>query len=575
MQVKQLIVLATLIISIFEWPGILQADRQAVQAPQFKNLGSFHHGISTKIPLAQRYFDQGLVLFYGFEWGESIRSFKEATRLDPNCGMCYWGLALALGNKMNAPMTGHEYSDAQYAIQKALLLKSFETPEEQDYVKALSLRYKHAPKLSTEVGVFSCHASSSKHDASTSKELIAYSNAMKKITEKYPTDNVAKSIFAYALFNRIDWKFWDSNGKINPLTPLMINLLKSILANAQSDIGGNHYYVHVIEQSPRPEDALVSADQLTTLVPGSEHLVHMPSHIYFLTGHYQQGIEANLRAIEAFQQYNKTCYAQGFDPEINYLYFHNYDFLRSIAAMGGRKKLALSAAKQIIDKPFSSWLASEPTLQGFIPIPYFVEARFGMWKELLKEPMPETTYQYALGMWHYAEGMALVNTGDIKEAEQHSLKLQHIMTSATTDSKLGESGGKLLTIAHEVLLATLADRQGNENATLKHLKSAKKIQHAMGYHEPPDWYFPMKEILADAYLKWGHPKEAIALYHQDLEQYPQNGWALYGLAKALRKVGENQKADRVEREFKTVWKYSDISTPFVLFDENKKRNNAT
>lgn len=565
MQLKQFIFIVTLILSIFEWPGISHADSKTTQAPQFNNLGSFHYGISTKIPLAQRFFDQGLVLFYGFEWGESIRSFKEAARLDPNCGMCYWGLALALGNKMNAPMTGHEYIDAQSAIQNAVLLKEFETPEEQGYIKALSLRYKHAPKFSSQVGVFSCHAPSSKHDVSTSKELIAYSNAMKKITEKYPTDNVAKSIYAYALFNRIDWKFWDQNRKINPLTPAMVNILKSILANDPSDIGGNHYFVHVIEQSPKPEDALASADRLRSLVSGSEHLVHMPSHIYFLTGRYHQGTDANLQAIEAFKQYNKSCYAQGFEPEINYLYFHNYDFLRTTAVMEGRKKLALKTAKQMIDKPFSSWLATQSTLQGFIPIPYFVEARFGMWKELLEEPMPETRYQYALGMWHYAQGMALAHTGAIKEAEEHSIKLQQIMITGTPDSKLGESGGKLLKIAHEVLLATLADTQGNEKITLAHLKSADKIQHDMGYHEPPDWYFPVKEILADAYLKWGHPKEAIVLYEQDLKQYPQNGWALFGFAKALRKMGDDQKAERVEMEFKNAWKYADISSPFVLF----------
>lgn len=563
MKIKNVISAFTLILSFLTYSTFSLASEHALQAPRFNNLGSFHHEVSTKIPLAQYFFDQGLVLFYGFEWGESIRSFKEATRLDPHCGMCYWGLALALGNIINAPLTGHEYSDAQSAIRKALSLKAYEKPVEQDYIKTLSLRFKHAPKIANNAGAFSCHTSSSKHDESTPKEMIAYSNAMKKITEKYPNDNDAKALYAYTLFNRIGWNFWDANGKINPLTPVIIKTLKSILAKDQLNIGGNHYYIHVMEQSPRPAEALDSADQLITLVPGSEHLVHMPTHIYFLTGRYHQGTESNLQAIEAFKQYNQACHAQGFEPEINYLYFHNYDFLRTTAIMEGRKNLALSAAKQMVNKPFSAWLANEPTLQWFIPIPYFVEARFGMWKELLDEPMPQSNYQYALGMWHYVQGMAFAHTDRIKDAQKELSALKKIIAKGKTEDNLGKQGNNLLKIANEVLSATITNFQGNENATLAHLKLAEKIQYDMGYHEPPDWYFPVKEILGDAYLKWNHFGEAVAMYNEDLKQYPKNGWALYGLAQALRKQGKNDEADKVDQQFKDVWRYADIPAPVV------------
>jgi tetratricopeptide (TPR) repeat protein len=566
MRISNIIFSSTIVFSVLSYPGVSQADNQTLQAPQFNNLGSFHHKVSTKIPLAQHFFDQGFVLFYSFEWGESIRSFKEAVRLDPNCGMCYWGLALALGNKINAPLTGHEYRDAKAAIQKALDLANVETPLEQDYIKALFLRFQHAPTLSKPIGAFSCHLSSSKQDKSTPKEMAAYSNAMKKIAEKYPNDNDAKALYAYALFNKIEWGFWDANGKMNPTTPIIIKTLKSIIAKDSSNIAGNHYYIHVIEQSPKPEDALKSSDRLKTLVQGSEHLEHMPAHIYFLTGRYHQGTDANLQAIATYQQYNKDCDLQGFTPEINYLYFHNYDFLRSTAIMEGRKKLALTAAKQIVDAPFSAWLANEPILQWFIPIPYYVEARFGMWNDLLKEPMPKMTYQYAVGMWHYAQAMALAHIGDTKSAEEELLKLNQIIKKGKTASSLDKSGLNLLKIANEVLMATLADIEKNEKSTLAHLQLADKIQHDMGYHEPPDWYFPIKEILGDAYLKWGHPKEAILMYEQDLKQYPQNGWALYGLAKALREIGNNEQAAKVEIEFKEAWKFADTPAPVSFFN---------
>lgn len=566
-QIKNLLFSSVIVLVFLGYQSVLQAYSQKVQAPQFNNLGSFHREISTKTPLAQHLFDQGLVLFYGFEWGESIRSFKEATRLDPDCGMCYWGLALALGNIINAPLTGHEYSDAQVAIRKALSLKAYETPVEQEYIKALSLRFQHAPKITNKTGAFSCHTSSSPQDVSTPKEIIAYSNAMKKITEKYPNDNDAKALYAYALFNRISWDFWDANDKINPLTPVIVKTLQSILAKDPLNIGGNHYYVHVIEESPHPEEALESADRLRILVPGSEHLIHMPTHIYSLTGRFHQGTESNLQAIEAFKQYNKDCYAQGFEPAINYLYFHNYDFLRATAVMEGRKKLALSAVKQMVEQPFSAWLVNEPSLQWFIPIPYFVKARFGMWEELLNEPMPKSEYQYALGMWHYVRGMALAHTNHLKDAEKELSNLKKIIAEGKTEteSNLGKPGHNLLKIANEILAATIANFRGDEKSTLMHLKLAAKIQHDMGYHEPPDWYFPVKEILGDAYLKWGHPKEAVSMYEQDLKQYPKNGWALYGLAKALQKLGKDKEAIQVQQEFNESWKYADIPTPVTIF----------
>src|SRR3990167_4147078 len=249
---KGLLFLLVLAMSLLAWRYAISENNQPLEAPLFSNLGSFHHEISTASPLTQRFFDQGFVLFYGFEWGESIRSFKEAIRLDPQCGMCYWGLALALGDKINAPLTGHEYRDAQAAIQKALSLKAYETPAEQAYIQALSLRFQHAPKWSKRVGAFNCHRSGRKHIEATHKETLAYADAMKKVVARYPEDDDAKALYAYALFDVIDWDFWDVDGKINSMTPTILSVLKSALTDNPSAVGANHYYVHVIEQSPEP-----------------------------------------------------------------------------------------------------------------------------------------------------------------------------------------------------------------------------------------------------------------------------------------------------------------------------------
>lgn len=569
MQIKYCSTILFFFIALISIPDFLFAKnlQTKVQAPLFDNLGSFYRPVSTKIPLAQRFFDQGMVLYYGFEWGESVRSFSEAVRLDPTCGMCYWGVALALGSKINAPLSGHEYQDAKNAIEKALSLKKYETSIEQDYIKALSLRFQHAPKkvIPKGSGTFSCHISNEITDVSSKKEILAYSQAMIQLIKKYPSDYDAKALYSYTLFEVIKWKFRDENGKINSRTPIIIKTLKDILAKDPLHIGANHYFIHAIESLVKPQEALVSADRLKNLVPGSEHLVHMPTHIYYLTGDYQQATEANLKSISAFKRYNKTCLQQGFEPEINYLYFHNYDFLRTTATMQGRSKLALSTANEMLDKPFEMWLENESSLQWFIPIPYFVEARFGLWTAILSKTPPLKKYQYALGMWHYARGMALAHTNNAEHAVKELTSLDRIIQKGPTDDNLQKNGINLLKIARAVLTATLADINGDEQTTLTQLKMAVKIQHDMGYHEPPDWYFPVKESLGYAYLKWNDPLEAINLFQEVLHQYPKNGWALYGLANALKKLGKNKEAVVVEEEFREAWSQADIPTPISMF----------
>ncbi|KTC81358.1 tetratricopeptide repeat protein [Legionella brunensis] len=565
MRIRNIVVLVMIFFSSIHF-SFAKIQQTKLEAPLFDDLGSIDFPISTQVPLAQRFFDQGLILYYGFEWGEAIRSFKAATKLDPHCGMCYWGLALALSSKMNAPMSGLEYKEAREAIHKAVTLKDYETPTEQAYINALALRFKHPPKeqIPEMLSAFSCHDASSSSDKSSPEEIAAYTTAMKALIKNYPLDNHAKALYAWALFETIEWKFWDIDGKINPVTPQIIAVLKEALAKDKRHIGANHYYIHVIETSPYPEKALDNANLLTTLVPGSEHLVHMPTHIYMLTGLYHEGSNSNLQAIAAFNNYNKTCRAQGFEPEINYLYLHNYDFLRTTATMEGRKALALSAASSLVDNPFPDWLANESSLQWFIPVPYYVKARFAMWKELLNEKKPLDEYQYAQGMWHYARGMAFVHLNDQIAANKELHALDKIIQAGPNNQNLQENGITLLKIAQAVLQANIANAKKDKGATLSYLQVAMKLQQNMRYHEPPDWYFPVKEMLADAYLKWGQPKKAVTLYEQALKQYPKNGWALFGLTKSLRQLGNTSKAEQTEKAFHAAWKYADIPTPVSL-----------
>jgi tetratricopeptide (TPR) repeat protein len=527
-------------------------------APLFNNLGNYHRPIATKSPLAQRYFDQGMILFYGFESGEAIRSFQEATRLDQTCAMCYWGLALAIGSKMNMPMNGDEQQQAYAAIKKARTLVDPQNIVEKDYIDALFQRYSDSASIPSEKKVTEVIS----HGATvvTTNKAQDYANAMRKLVEKLPTDLDAKDLFALSLFDVNQWRFW-SGGKEQANTAEIIKILESVLAVDPHNIAANHFYIHVIEQSPHPERALDSADFLRNAVPGAEHLLHMPSHIYILTGRYHDACLANQKAMAAFTQYQEDCRAQGFEPVINYLILHNIQFLWYSAAMEGNSTLALNSAKQLTQALPLAWLDKDNYLQLFLPVRYFAEVRFGKWNEILVERKPSSEFQYAVGIWHYARGMADVHLNKLREAEEELAQLQKIARVWPTQKSLVQYGESVLKIGEEVLAANIADRQGQDVAMIVHLKNAVKLQDDMYYTEPPAWYYPVREALGYALLKTDQAASAEAAFKQDLKQYPDNGWALFGLEKSLRAQGKNKEAAQIEQSFKKAWNWADVSLP--------------
>ena len=118
---------------------------ETLQAPLLDDLGSYTFPVSTNSQQAQRYFNQGMILAYGFNHAEAFRSLNAAAQLDPNCAMCYWGMAYVLGPNINAAMEAEDVSTAYEAIQTAIVLDSKTTKREQAYINALAQRYSEEP----------------------------------------------------------------------------------------------------------------------------------------------------------------------------------------------------------------------------------------------------------------------------------------------------------------------------------------------------------------------------------------------------------------------------------------------
>jgi len=514
-----------------------------LRAPLLDGMGTHHHPITSSDSLAQRLFNQGLVLSYGFNHLEAFRSFQEAARRDPDCAMCYWGMALVLGPNINSKMEASDVPEAYKDIQQALMLSEHASEQEQAYIRALARRYVAEPP------------------ADRSALDTVFANAMREVHRQYPDDDDAATLYAEALMDLTPWDYWLDDGSPKPITREVFAVLDSVLEHNPEHPGALHLYIHAVE-AVRPELGTTEADRLLELVPKSGHLVHMPSHIYMRVGRYHEASLANERAIEVDEEYVRQYKAEGLYP-LAYVP-HNYHFLTSTTSMEGRSGRSIQAAHQLAEK-IDPDIMREPglgTLQHYFVTPLYMYVRFGKWKEILNEPKPAADLTYPRGVWHYARGMAYLRTGQLDRAADELEQLRGIAADTSLEHVTIwdiNTTANLMRIAVEVLAGELAAGRGNYDLAIQHLQSGVQLQDALNYDEPPPWFYPVRESLGAILLQADRPVEAEQVYRDDLAHYPANGWSLYGLQQALTVQGKTDEAAEVAARFATAWQHADVT----------------
>lgn len=514
------------------------------KAPHFEGLNGIDFRISASGKEAQNYFNQGMMLAYGFNHAEAARSFYEATRLDSTCAMAYWGFAYVLGPNYNA---GMEEDNFQRAYEASVKAKSFIrncTTKEAALIEALATRYAAEPP------------------ADRSPLDIAYAAAMKKVYAQYPADPDIGALYAESLMNLHPWDLYDKATKAPRVwTPELLAVLEHLMKINPTHPGAHHFYIHAMEASATPEKALTSAKQLETLVPGSGHLVHMPSHIYINTGDYHLGSLSNIHAVEVDSIYTNACHAQGAYP-LSY-YPHNYHFLAATATLEGNAALAWDAARKLQMHTATDVMRIPGwgTLQHYYSIPYYVAVKLSMWDTIIALPAPAKDLIYPGAVWHYARGMACIGKNDIAGAQQEMTGLQML----AADSSLQHltiwginTTADLVQIATKVLGSGIACRQNRVAEAISLLREAVAIEDKLNYNEPPDWFFSVRHHLGAALLKAGKYDEAEKVYNRDLQIWRKNGWALIGLYNALTLQKKESEAQKTKAAFEAAWKFADF-----------------
>lgn len=521
------------------WAFPRAGQELADSVPLFDNLGSWQHRITTTSEQAQRFFDQGLRLVYGFNHEEAIHSFEEAARLDPSAAMAYWGIALALGPNINQPMDKQAERRAWDALQQARAHRAGVSPAEQAYIDALGKRY------------------SAKGGARTVLDK-AYAQAMRALWRQFPDDADVGTLFADALMNLRPWDLWTADGKGKPGTDEIVATLEAVLARHPDHPGACHLYIHAVEASPSPERALSCAERLPGLMPGAGHLVHMPAHIYIRLGKYHEAAERNQHAAQVDERYLARrkltgMYAVGYYP-------HNLHFLWASLIMEGREADAIKTARELSATISPAEAAKELWKEQYLALPLYSMIRFGQWDALLREPAPAKGLMLVSGMWRLGRGLALAATGRLPGAEGEHVALSALAKRLGRDRTPEQKTQRtLLKIAERLLAADIAVRKQRFPDATRSFQEAVKLEDALPYTEPPYWPLPVRHYFGAALLIAGQAAEAEAVYRADLTRNPHNGWALLGLMQSLRAQGKAGEADTVEQQFTSAWSYADVT----------------
>ncbi|QLC21753.1 hypothetical protein HFP51_05925 [Parasphingopyxis sp. CP4] len=521
--------------------AMTMADAGSDVMPLFDDLPEFQLSADSESDMVRGYFTQGIMLTYGFNHHAAIRSFQAGQALEPDCAMCFWGEALALGPNINAPMMPEAVAPAVAALNRAVELRDNASPEGQALIDALAQRYSDAP------------------DADRAALDLAYANAMLEVAARFPENDEIAVLAAEAAMDTSPWDYWEPGGQVSRgLVGDGLQLIETVLDRNLSHPQAAHLYIHLMENSGDPTRAEAAADRLAEwIAPSSGHLNHMPAHIYYRIGRYADSIRVNITATRADEDYLASV---GDDGLYRFGYYpHNVHFIVTSAQMAGDMPTAIRESVRL-QRVLSADIAAQMAwVQPIHAAPYMAAAQFATPERILEMREADSRLPYVVAIRHYARATAYAQ---LRDAEGFARELEALNTiRAEHDLSLmveqGVPGPELLTLAEAVVRARFAYGNGNYDEAVTLYREAIALQDALPYTEPPYWYYPVDQSLGAALHQAGRHDEAKDAFMAALVRAPANGWALYGLAETERALGNEVEAAAADAALERVWLGSD------------------
>jgi tetratricopeptide (TPR) repeat protein len=527
---------------LFSMFGLAQRPKQTATTPRASalqnGLHGQHHPVNTNSVEAQHLFDQGLELIYSLDNRGAGRSFRQAAGLDPKMAMAYWGIAYAMGSDYyySTPGDPVREREAYEALQSALTLSAHGPEDERAYITALTKRYCNCPNPNRQ------------------QQAVEFKNAMRDLSQSYPDDLDAATLYAQAIMNLSPWELWNPDGAPWEGTPEILSVLESVLRRDPRHIGAMHYYIHAVEGSPNPERALSYVNVLPSLAPSIGHIVHMPAHIYIRTGDYLAAEDACKKAALVDEHHIEDSSQPEMFTILSYL--HDLYFLSAAASFDGHYSTAIDAARKLVAQ-VSPHVKEMPHLEIFLTVQPLVLLRFHRWGDILRLPEPHPNLKLANAAWHFARGMASAATGRLSEAVAERQAITEVSESTAPDERFAMSPNPtrdILTIASDVLAAKLSIARNESSAAIEQLREAVAVQDSLKYAEPPSWFYPARESLGATLFLNGQVSEAEQVFREDLQRNPRNPRSLFGLLEVLRSRARLHDAEFVQAELDVAWK---------------------
>ncbi len=519
--------------------GCSTVETSGVEAKRYDGFGNYSRTITTDSRKAQAWFDQGMQLTYGFNHDEAIRSFEKAAEVDPSAAMAWWGVAYCQGININDPaMTEERSQKAREAADKALAALDDESAVERAMIEALSERYEWpAPE-----------------DRSGLDQ--AYADAMGGVYKRFPNDVDVGALYAESLMNLQPWDYWETDGTPKGRIEEVVEVIEGVIAQDPQHPGALHFYIHAVEASKNPDRAVTAAEELTDLVPGSGHLVHMPSHIFIRVGRYADAASSNQDAIDADRKY----FADAPEPGIYAMYYaHNQHFLAFASMMSGDYATAIRAANDLENEmPEEPLRAFAGLIEGIMPSSLHVMIRFGKWEEILEQPDYEDYRLMSRATWAYARSVACSALGRTAQAREEMAEFERRVALVPDEWYVfNNQVHDVLPIARAMMRGELLYREGKKDEAFAILREGIAYEDRLVYDEPPAWMLPVRHALGALLVESGEYAEAERLYREDLKKNRNNGWALVGLREALAGQGKMGDAMALDSKIELAFAHAD------------------
>ena len=524
----------------------VEVDRAPVM---YEGFGNYTRAITTESETAQQWFNQGMQLMYGFNHDEAVRSFEQAALADPDAAMPWWGIAYCQGININDPaMTEQRSKRARKAVDAAIERLDDESPIEKALINALSARYEWpAPEDRTGLD-------------------RAYADEMEWVFERFPSDPEVATLFAESLMNLQAWDYWQADGSPKGRITEVVRALEGVMRNYPEHPGANHFYIHAVEASQDPDRAVAAAERLTDIVPGSGHLVHMPSHIFIRVGRYAQAAQSNRDAIAADQAYFAKAPAPGF---YSLYYAHNIHFLAFAGMMSGDYATAIAAAEQLeAEIPEENLRELAGLIEGIMPTNLHVLIRFGKWEQILEQPDYPQWRLMSRATWSYARAIACSALGRTTQARKEMVEFERRVQQVPGDWYVfNNQVHDVLPIARAMMQGELLFREGRTEEAFAILREGIEHEDSLVYDEPPAWMLPVRHALGALLMADAQYAEAEKLYREDLKHNRENGWALTGLRNALLEQGKASEAKSVNERLARAFSQCDVVVTSSCFCE--------